>query len=343
MSSFAAPASSSASLSHGRRRCTLPLSPPSRRHQKERGERGTSGETWNSGEAAVTMNERMGGFSLFFFRPPWELLRSSFPSANSLLLPASSSACSSACHLRLRAEVYLLPLHFPLRFLRHLRPSERERKRELASHSKILNPCRRAGFSHSLSLSIYLSLTNSGRRCSAVIGSFYAAIFTFLLKATSLCRWVMAKGKRECEHGAPWSPRGERGEEVDEGRDTEDGWGGVARNVDAAGGRVAGMRRVSIQLPRISSGRGDSPPRICHLRGRDCPRIPARFSKYYDNIYPRTPLRDRPIRGEEKKRWKGGFVYIGTPNEFPVISRYAICFKVSRRVNAMISNLHVSM
>lgn len=102
--------------------------------------------------------------------------------------PASSSACSSACHLRLRAEVYLSPFHSPLRFLRHLRPSERERKRELASHSKILNPCRRAGFSHSLSLSIYLSLTNSGRRCSAVIGSFYAAIFTFLLKATSLCR-----------------------------------------------------------------------------------------------------------------------------------------------------------
>lgn len=30
---------------------------------------------------------------------------------------------------------------------------------------------------------------------------------------------------------------------------------------------------VSIQLPRISSARGDSPPRICHLRGRDCQRI----------------------------------------------------------------------
>lgn len=33
------------------------------------------------------------------------------------------------------------------------------------------------------------------------------------------------------------------------------------------GGRAAGGRGVSIQLPRISSARGDSPPRICHLRG----------------------------------------------------------------------------
>lgn len=54
--------------------------------------------------------------------------------------------------------------------------------------------------------------------------------------------------------------------------------------------RIAGVRRVSIQLPRISSGRGDSPSRICHLRGRDCPRMPAHFSKYYDNIYPRAVL-----------------------------------------------------
>lgn len=314
MSSFAAPASSSASLSH-ERRCALPLSPPpSRRHQKERGERGTSGETWNSGEAAVTMNERTGRFSVSFFRPPWELLHSSFPSADvSLLLPRKLLRL----FLRLPPSSRSLPLTpsfvplSPFRFLRHLRPSERERKRELASHSKILNPCRRAGFSHSLSLSIYLSLTDSGRRCSAVIGSFYAAIFTFLLKATSLCRWVMAKGKRECEHGAPWSSGGERGEEVDEGRDTEDGWGGVARNVDAAGGRVAGMRRVSIQLPRISSGRGDSPPRICHLRGRDCPRIPVcrRVFRNITTIYTaRTPLRDRPIRGEEKSGRVGLFI-----------------------------------
>lgn len=36
---------------------------------------------------------------------------------------------------------------------------------------------------------------------------------------------------------------------------------------EGRGGRAAGGRGVSIQLPRISSARGDSPPRICHLRG----------------------------------------------------------------------------
>jgi len=72
-----------------------------------------------------------------------------------------------------------------------------------------------------------------------------------------------------------------------------------------------GVRRVSIQLPRISSGRGDSPQRICHLRGRDCPRIPVRrhvFSKYYDNIYPRTVSRDRLTRSNGGR---GRLVYIG--------------------------------
>lgn len=104
------------------------------------------------------------------------------------------------------------------------------------------------------------------------------------------------------------------------------------------GERVAGVRRVSIQLPRISSGRGDSPPRICHLRGRDCPRIPvpARFSKYYDNIYPRTLLRDRPIRGGEKSQGGRVGLFISAPPMNSPLSRviYVICFKVSRRVNA---------
>jgi len=88
---------------------------------------------------------------------------------------------------------------------------------------------------------------------------------------------------------------------------------GVARCADAAGNGESrqGVRRVSIQLPRISSGRGDSPPRICHLRGRDCPRIPVRrhvFSKYYDNIYPRTVSRDRLTR---LNGGRGRLVYIG--------------------------------
>lgn len=74
---------------------------------------------------------------------------------------------------------------------------------------------------------------------------------------------------------------------------------------EARGGDGAAGGGVSIQLPRISSARGDSPPRVCHLRGvggreggregeiangcngarrQVCP-------KYYDNIYPNVRVR----------------------------------------------------
>lgn len=63
----------------------------------------------------------------------------------------------------------------------------------LASHFEALNPCRgllcpccpRPPRARPVSRPLR---RRDGRRCSAVIGSFYAAIFTFLLKATSLCR-----------------------------------------------------------------------------------------------------------------------------------------------------------
>lgn len=54
------------------------------------------------------------------------------------------------------------------------------------------------------------------------------------------------------------------------------------RGARARRGNAPGVRRVSIQLPRISSGRGDSPPRICHLRGRDCPRIPESAGAFFE-------------------------------------------------------------
>lgn len=132
---------------------------------------------------------------------------------------------------------------------------------------------------------------------------------------------------------------------VDEGRDTEGGRGGVARGARArARGRVAGVRRVSIQLPRISSGRGDSPPRICHLRGRDCPRIsgvPGAFFeilRQYIPAYSFARPTDWEKRSGEKER---ACLHQHPPDESRVISRYrAISFKVSLRdENAAIAKL----
>lgn len=99
------------------------------------------------------------------------------------------------------------------------------------------------------------------------------------------------------------------------------------------GERVAGVRRVSIQLPRISSGRGDSPPRICHLRGRDCPRnpgVPARFSKYYDNIYTRVLfcVTGRFEVGGEKSGGRVGLFISAPPMNSPLSRgmRFALKF-----------------
>lgn len=77
-------------------------------------------------------------------------------------------------------------------------------------------------------------------------------------------------------------------------------------------GNAPGVRRVSIQLPRISSGRGDSPPRICHLRGRDCPRIPEcrRVFRNITTIYTRVLFRARFARGGEERGGRG-LVYTG--------------------------------
>jgi len=57
--------------------------------------------------------------------------------------------------------------------------------------------------------------------------------------------------------------------------------------------------------------------------------VPARFSKYYDNIYPRTLSRDR-LTGK-KDQEKGSACLHHIPDESRVISRYrAISFKVSQ-------------
>lgn len=46
---------------------------------------------------------------------------------------------------------------------------------------------------------------------------------------------------------------------------------------------------VSIQLPRISSARGDSPPRICHLRGARLPTdLRSTVSRNITTIYTRA-------------------------------------------------------
>lgn len=64
------------------------------------------------------------------------------------------------------------------------------------------------------------------------------------------------------------------------------------------GGEGRAGRGVSIQLPRISSARGDSPPRICHLRGgeEEGARLPTdvtgqggKFARNITTIY--TPSR----------------------------------------------------
>lgn len=50
------------------------------------------------------------------------------------------------------------------------------------------------------------------------------------------------------------------------------------------------------------------------------PGVPARFSKYYDNIYPRTLLRDRlTVRWENKREGEG--LFISVPPMNPALSR----------------------
>lgn len=145
--------------------------------------------------------ERQRGFSLLslshslslsrpfsFFRPPRELLHPSTPSLDTFPVPRKLHRLF-AIHFRrsVRSRSHPLSPRVPLfllliLILRHLRPSERAgfpfRNPQPLPQGRVLP----------FSLPLYLSLTDSGRRCSAVIGSFYAAIFTFLLKATSLCR-----------------------------------------------------------------------------------------------------------------------------------------------------------
>lgn len=135
----------------------------------------------------------------------------------------------------------------------------------------------------------------------------------------------------------PLKPTGVEGvvEGEEGGRRMRDATRGVdeegLRGARARRGNASGVRRVSIQLPRISSGRGDSPPRICHLRGRDCPRIPEcrRVFRNITTIYTRVLFRAR--WGEKKKESgrAGLFIPAATPDESRVISRYrAISFRV---------------
>lgn len=99
------------------------------------------------------------------------------------------------------------------------------------------------------------------------------------------------------------------------------------------GRRVAGMRRVSIQLPRISSGRGDSPSRICHLRGRDCPRIPVcrRVFRNITTIYTRVLFCVTGRFGAGKKSGKRVGLFISAPPMNSPLSRdmrFALKFPV---------------
>ena len=229
------------------------------KRRKENGEHWVK-HGWNSGEATVTVSERTEGerviallsssvwaFALLFFLPRY---LSAFPppvqAPPPLRLPPSAFR---------RVEAFLslfilFPLSPPLPLLS---PSstlwERKRKREKERQLPFGNPQpllqgrvfpSSPSLSLSFSLSLYLSILHGlRRRCSAVIGSFYAAIFTFLLKATSLCRWVMAKGERECERGAPWSPRVGVVRGMNEGRDMEGGRG-VARSECGQGDALRG-------------------------------------------------------------------------------------------------------
>lgn len=96
---------------------------------------------------------------------------------------------------------------------------------------------------------------------------------------------------------------------------------------ETRGGDGAAGGGVSIQLPRISSARGDSPPRVCHLRGvggreGGRARLPTdvtgqggKFARNITTIYTRTYGYESLIQRHRLRRigvvrdcrWPGGY------------------------------------